>query len=246
MEHTETEAAPAESPLPRLEHHHDHAGHGGHGDHDVDPAQFYTREYWDERYGGEQVWSGNPNPLLVRYAADLAPGTALDVGCGEGADAMWLASRGWTVVGADVSAVGLERAAQAAERAGAQVAERITWQQADVLDGEWAPPERHFDLVSAQFMHLPVAMREALHRRLAAAVRPGGTLLVVGHDPSDLDAGVKRPHLPEMFAGAEEMAAVLNPAQWDVETASPERQATDPDGAVLTIRDAVVRAVRRG
>lgn len=251
MEHTDTATdtgtgtahAPAESPLPRHGH---HDGHGKRADHDLDPAQFFTREYWDERYADKQIWSGNPNVLLVRYAADLTPGTALDVGCGEGADALWLASRGWSVVGADVSAVGLRRAAEAAERAGAGVAERITWQQADVLDADWAPPERRFDLVSAQFVHLPAEMRESLHRRLAAAVRPGGTLLVVGHYPSDLETSVRRPQLPGMFATAEEMAAVLDPEQWDIETAVAQRETADADGAVVTIHDAVVRAVRRG
>lgn len=243
MEHTETEAAPAGGPLPR-HHHHGYDDHA-HNGHDVDPAQFYTQGYWDERYSGARVWSGNPNPLLVRYVADLAPGDALDVGSGEGADVLWLASRGWTVTGIDVSAVALERAAEAAQRAGAQVAGRITWQRADLVDPEWAPPERRFDLVSAHFMHMPAAMRNALHRRLAAAVRPGGTLLVVGHHPSDLETSMRRPHLPEMFATPQEMAAVLDPAQWDIETGAPERQSADAEGTLVTIRDAVVRAVRR-
>ncbi|HEY3869196.1 MAG TPA: class I SAM-dependent methyltransferase [Actinocrinis sp.] len=253
MEHTETDigtgtagaadtgSASTESPLSRHGH---HDGHGSRADHDVDPAQFFTREYWDERYADKQIWSGNPNALLVRYAADLAPGTALDVGCGEGADALWLASRGWSVVGADVSTVALQRAAQAAERSDAGAAERITWQQADVVGADWAPPQR-FDLVSAQFVHLPTQMRESLHRRLAAAVRPGGTLLVVGHHPSDLETSVRRPQLPGMFATGEEMAAVLDPEHWDVETAVAQREAADADGAVVTIHDAVVRAVRR-
>jgi SAM-dependent methyltransferase len=221
-------------------------GHGdghqhGHGD-EVDPAQFYRQEYWDERYGGEPVWSGNPNPLLVHYVSALTPGTALDVGSGEGGDVIWLARRGWQVTGADISPVALRRSAEAAEQAGPEVAARITWQQADLL--HWEPPAGAFDLVSAQFIHLPAGLRENLHRRLAAAVRPGGTLLIVSHHPADIET-VHRPDAPVMFATAAEMAAVLDPAAWSIEAAEPERAGTRPDGGTGTVRDAVLRAVRR-
>jgi SAM-dependent methyltransferase len=209
---------------------------------EADPERFLTREYWDERYGGGRVWSGNPNSLLVRYAAELPPGVALDVGSGEGGDVLWLAGRGWTVTGADISPVALAGAAELAGRAGPQIAGRITWQQADILT--WAPPERHFDLVSAQYLHLPPPARESLHQRLAAAVRPGGTLLVAAHHPADLET-VPRPLPPELFATGEQMAAVLDPAQWDIETGAPEREAAGPDGQPVTLRDAVLRAVRR-
>ena len=169
-----------------------------------------AQEYWDDRYRGEPIWSGQPNTLLVSYADELAPGTALDVGSGEGADVIWLATQGWNATGADISPIALRRAAGLAAQAGPAVAARISWQQADLLS--WQPPEGHFDLVSAQFIHLPRSERESLHRRLAAAVRPGGTLLVVSHHPSDLDTG-QRPQLPEMFATGEEMATVLDPGR---------------------------------
>ena len=223
-------------------HGHQHHGHQPGPGQEVDPAQFYRQEYWDERYGGEQVWSGNPNTLLVHYASALTPGTALDVGSGEGGDVIWLARRGWRVTGADISPVGLRRAAVAAGQAGPDIAGRITWQQADLLT--WAPPREAFDLVSAQFIHLPRAAREDLHRRLAAAVRPGGTLLIVSHHPADIETA-NRPNAPDMFATAAEMAAVLDPAAWDIEAAEPERQATLPDGWTGRVRDAVLRAVRR-
>jgi SAM-dependent methyltransferase len=209
---------------------------------DVDPQQLFTQEYWDDRYSGQPVWSGDPNPLLVRYAAGLTPGTALDIGSGEGADVIWLATQGWHVTGADISPVALRRSAGLAAQAGPAVAARITWQQADLLS--WPPPEGHFDLISAQFVHLPRRERESLHRRLAAAVRPGGTLLVVGHHPSDLQTG-HRPQLPDMFATGEEMATVLDAAAWNIETSQPAREATFPDGETYTIHDAVLRAVRR-
>lgn len=217
-------------------------GHAERGHDDVDPARFYSREFWDERYGGERVWSDNPNVQLVRYAADLPPGSALDVGSGEGADVLWLAQRGWAVTGVDISDVALRRCAELAERAG--VAGRTSWQQADALS--WAAPERSFDLVSAQYLHLPSAMRGGMIGRLAAAVRVGGTLLVVGHHPSDMEvAGMRRPHLPDMYATGEQMAEALDHAEWTVETPSPTRAATDPDGNPVTITDAVLHAVRR-
>ena len=209
---------------------------------DVDPAQFYRQEYWDERYGGEPVWSGNPNTLLVRYVSGLTPGTALDVGSGEGGDAIWLARQGWQVTAADISPVALRRSAAAAGQAGPGVAGRITWQQADLL--HWAPPRAAFELVSAQFIHLPAGLREDLHRRLAAAVRPGGTLLIVSHHPADIE-GANRPNAPVMFATATEMAAVLDPGDWDIEAAEPEREGALPDGGTGTVRDALLRAVRR-
>jgi SAM-dependent methyltransferase len=211
----------------------------------LDPDALLTREYWDARYGSaEQIWSGNSNPQLVAQVAGLVPGSVLDVGCGEGADAIWLAERGWQVTAIDISPVALERAAKRAREAGHEVAQRISWQQADVLT--WDPAPRQFDLVSAQFMHLPRPARVALHRRLAAAVRPGGSLLIVGHHPADLETTVGRPHLPDFLYTPEDVAATLDAAEWNVTAATaPGRQARDPEGRSVTIRDAVVRAFRR-
>jgi SAM-dependent methyltransferase len=188
------------------------------------------------------VWSGNPNPHLVTTATELAPATALDVGCGEGADAIWLAARGWRVTGIDVSTAALDRAAKHAVEAGAAVADRIAWQQADVLS--WDPAPQQYDLVSAHFMQLPARAREALHRRLAAAVRPGGTLLIVGHHPSDLDTTARRLKIPDTLFTAEQAAAVLDPNEWTITTSAPARPATDPEGRPITIHDAVLRALR--
>lgn len=199
-----------------------------------------SREHWEQRYGSEErVWSGEPNPQLVATAADLQPGTALDVGCGEGADSIWLASRGWTVTGVDVSQAALDRAARQAADAGVH----ITWQQADVT--AWDPAPAQFDLVTVQYLHLPKPVRDALHRRLAAAVRPGGTLLIVGHHPADLDTPVRRPRLPHLMFTAEQIAAVLDPAQWDITTAAAERR-VNQEGQKITVTDAVLRAVRHG
>ena len=219
--------------------------HHQHGDpQDLAAALTNPEQFWNERYrSADRIWSGNPNPRLVEWAADLTPGAALDAGSGEGADAIWLAARGWRVTAVDVSSVALDRAAERAAAAGAEITERITWRPTDARS--WDPAPARFDLVSAQFLHLPRADLEALHRRLAAAVRTGGTLLIVGHHPSDLDTTVGRPNLPDLMFTAEQVAAVLEPDEWQVVTSAPERETTDPDGRPVTIRDAVLRAVRR-
>ncbi|WP_342342444.1 FAD-dependent oxidoreductase [Planobispora rosea] len=205
----------------------------------------FEQDAWEERYRARpEIWSGRPNPQLVAEAAGLAPGRALDVGSGEGADAVWLAERGWRVTAADISATALERAAARAERAGAQVAGRIDWVHAD-LRAE-PPAEGAYDLVSSQFMHLPGEARRELFARLAAAVAPGGTLLIVGHHPSDLRTTARRMHFPDMMFTAEEVAASLDPAAWKVLAAEARpRTAQDPEGCDVTIHDAVLVARRR-
>ena len=148
----------------------------------------FSRAYWDDRYrSADQLWSGQPNPHLVVQTAGLTPGDALDVGCGEGADAIWLASQGWTVTAVDISVVALDRAAAHAAARGDDIARRISWLESDLLI--WDPGSQQFDLVSAQFMYLPEEDLTSMHRRLAAAVRPGGTLLIVLHHPDSLHAG---------------------------------------------------------
>ena len=218
----------------RHQHHHDQE----------DLARMYTQEFWDERYSSAPaLWSGRANRRLVEHVSELTPGTALDVGCGEGGDALWLARHGWQVTAVDISTVALERAAQHAATAGPEIAGRITWQQADLL--AWTPPTE-VDLVSVQYLHLPPEPAVRVQAGLAAAVRPGGTLLVAGHDTSDLETTVRRPHAPDLFATPAEIAARLDPAAWDVVFAdSPERTVTDPEGRTVTVRDAVVKAVRR-
>jgi SAM-dependent methyltransferase len=215
------------------------------GEHLADSTEMFTEAFWDERYrSGATTWSGNPNPHLVDQVAGLAPGRALDIGSGDGADAIWLAQRGWQVTGADVSNVALAMSAERAATAGPEVAERITWEQADFLS--WDPAPRRFDLVSAQFMHLPAEAFAALYRRLTPAVRPGGTILVVLHHPSDLATSVGRWGHEEMFRTPDEVIDVLGP-EWEIElAAAPRREGIDPDGQPVAIRDTLVRAVKRG
>jgi SAM-dependent methyltransferase len=207
--------------------------------------QAFGAEFWDERYrSADRVWSGNPNPQLVAEIADRVPGRALDAGCGEGADAIWLASRGWTVVATDISGVALKRAAGHARESDPDAATRITWRQADLLA---QPPEHHaFDLVSAQFFHLPPEPRAILFTSLAGAVRDGGALLVVGHHPSDLTSGVPRPPTPERFYTPDDIAALLD-GSWTVQVCEARpRPARTPDGAEVTIHDSVLLATFSG
>ena len=203
----------------------------------------FDEDFWNERYRSSgQVWSGNPNPQLVAEVAGRAPGRALDVGCGEGADAIWLARNGWAVVAADISSVAVERGEQHARDTDPVAAARIEWRQADLLA---QPPEPgSFDLVSVQFMQLPPQPRTRLFTALAAAVRAGGTLLVVGHHPSDLATGVARPPMPERFYSPQEIAALLDDS-WLVQVSEARpRPASTPDGAGVTIHDAVLVATR--
>jgi SAM-dependent methyltransferase len=224
--------------------------HETHDDHDPqhdqpEPVPF-GEAFWDERYSSaEALWSGNPNRYLVSEASDLHPGTALDVGCGEGADALWLAGRGWRVTGVDLSTVALGRAAGHAAQAGPGIAARTGWVHADLIG--WDPGAARYDLVSSQYMHLPPGAREALFRALAGAVAPGGSLLVVGHHPSDLQTRMPRPQMPELLFTGEDIAALLDPGDWKVVTdEAPQRSAPDPEGRPVLIRDTVFRARRGG
>lgn len=202
------------------------------------------RRSYDELYRSTPaVWSGRPNRQLVVEAADLPPGTALDAGSGEGGDALWLAERGWQVTAADFSTVALQRAAAAARARGFE--HRVEWLHED-LDG-WAPPTGRFDLVTAQYLHATWSDRPAMFARLAAAVAPGGTLLVVGHLlGEEWGHGSSHAHDPGVLYTADDVAALLEPEEWaDVVTETRER---DPEAATRTgnpVPDTVLVARRR-
>lgn len=213
-------------------------------------ATLFDETFWDERYSGSgAVWSGNPNPQLVAEAAGLAPGRALDVGCGEGADSLWLAERGWQVSAVDISNVALQKAAHHASAKAASgtavpaLPGTIAWDHHDLL--AWTPPAASFDLVTAQFMHLPKVDRDPLYARLAAAVATGGSLLIVGHAASDIHAGARRPDVQDLFFTAADIAGALDENMWRIEASeSRPRSAEDSDGHPITIHDEVLRAVR--
>ena len=203
----------------------------------------FTEAFWDERYGSRDlVWTGRPNAALVAEAATLTPGTALDVGCGEGADAMWLATQGWRVTGSDVSRVALERAAA---HTPPELASLITWSRMDLTT--WEPSAR-YDLVSAQFvLHFPSALhaeRDRLFARLASAVAPGGSLIVVGHSVLDMGTTIPRPPDTSLFFTADDLAAQLDPSAWVIKTAENQPRPWKHDGQDVLLHDAVLRAQR--
>jgi SAM-dependent methyltransferase len=205
-----------------------------HGAHQQAP---HGEQAWDERYRSEPaIWSGDPNTVLVAEVTDLPPGTALEAGAGEGGDAFWLAARGWKVTAADISGVAIERAARRASERGLTV----DWLRADLAQ---TPAPGTYDLVTAHFVHVPKAEQPVLFRHLAAAVAPGGTLLIVGHDVGDM-AKMGHSGLDEYGWTAGEVTAVLDDG-WTIETVDARpRQAPAPDGDVITIHDTIVRARR--
>lgn len=216
---------------------HDHAH-----DHDVDPESHYTQETWDARYAGSaRVWSGNPNPRLVEQVAALTPGRALDVGCGEGADVVWLARQGWQAVGADVSEVALVRAAGHAEEAGVQ--DRVSWVHLDLVAGDALPGGQ--DLVSVQFFH-PLAERfDEVYARIAAAVGPGGHLIVVAHHPQDRESGARRPHGPQLLFRPERLVEILDSTAWEVLVAEAQPREQQTQDGPVDVTDSVVLARRK-
>jgi 2-polyprenyl-3-methyl-5-hydroxy-6-metoxy-1,4-benzoquinol methylase len=194
---------------------------------------------WEDRYSGqEKIWSGEPNPQLVAETSGLTPGTALDVGCGEGGDVIWLARQGWRVTGADFSGNGLARAARHAEEAG--VAERTDWWQVDART--FAADGRSFDLVTTQFLHPPNGGMVAVTTLLSEAVAPGGYLLVVGHAPSGTFTQLSAGHHGAMFV-AEDLLPGL-PGDFEVVVAEQRPRTTVRGGVRVDIDDSTLLARR--
>lgn len=170
---------------------------------------------WDERYrGAELVWGAPPNEIVVELATALPRGRAVDLGCGEGRNALWLATRGWQVEGIDFSAVALEKAAATAADAPAAVLERLTWTHADLLDAELGDPDEGtgLDLALIVYIHLPADERARLLRRAQDALAPGGALLVLGHHSRNLAEGVGGPQDPAILFSPEDVVAELDPS----------------------------------
>lgn len=149
---------------------------------------------WDQKYATtELIWGAGPNLFLSSEVQDLHPGRALDLGCGEGRNAIWLAEQGWHVTGVDFSEVGLEKARQLAAERGVEV----VWVRTDLL--EYEPPVSAFDLVIVFYIQLPAAQLSSVIKKAVAALAPGGTLLVVGHDLLNLTEGVGGPQSAEVL-----------------------------------------------
>jgi len=162
------------------------------------------REDWDRRYAAvENLWATRPNRFLVAEVAELPPGRALDFACGEGQNAIWLASLGWEVTGVDYSEVAIAKANARAERDGVAVA----FTCADLVTYEPGPAV--YDLVLVLYLHIPSTQRGAVHAKASAALAPGGTFLLIGHDRANLTDGVGGPSDPDLLYTADEIAAEL-------------------------------------
>jgi SAM-dependent methyltransferase len=198
----------------------------------VRPPDSSRRAIWDERHAAhDYIESAEPDPTLIHEIGSLPPGRALDLGAGDGRNAVWLASRGWGVTAVDFSQVALDRGRARAAASGVHV----EWELADLL--EWPPDARSYDLVTLFFIQLPRDERRDVYARAAAAVALGGTLLVVGHDRTNIADGVGGPQDPDLLITPGEVAADL--AGFRIDRAETVRR-----GVGRGPIDAVVRAVR--
>lgn len=194
------------------------------------------RELWDARHAAhDPIESHEADPTLVGVAGGLRAGRALDLGTGDGRNAIWLAEHGWQVVAVDFSPVALERGRAAARGRGVEV----DWQEADLL--AWRPAASTFDLVALVFIHLPPDERAIVYGSAATAVAPGGRLLVVGHDRENLEHGVGGPQDPSVLLTPDVVVEGL-PRGFIVERAQSVRRDGGEDGPV----DTVVLARRDG
>ena len=195
---------------------------------------------WNERYSGsELLWTATPNRFLVAEASGLEPGRALDLACGEGRNAVWLAERGWQVTGVDFSDVAIEKARELAAARGVEG----EWLAADLADYRAEP--RAFDLVLVFYFQVPDELRRLVLRAAAEAVADGGTFLLVAHDSDNLAEGYGGPRDPRLLYTAADVVSDLDGTGLEVERAERvERPAETPDGERIAL-DALARLVRR-
>jgi SAM-dependent methyltransferase len=196
------------------------------------------RERWNRRYAiADRIHATSaPSQFLVAEITDLAPGTALDLACGAGRNAVWLAQRGWRVTAVDFSNVALAIARDLAAGGGVDV----EWIEADVAD--WTPPARAYDLVCVLYLQLPAAERRKALEDAAGAVRPGGTLLVVGHDVANLTEGWGGPAQPDVLFDPDDVVGAIGDLH--VEKAERVRRRVEDGGGLHEAIDALVRARR--
>lgn len=215
----------------------DHEPSAGHGPEPAGDAAFGSH-WWERHYQGQARGRGVPSPHMVAELEGLPVGTALDAGCGTGADAVWLAQQGWEVTAADISPTAVGQAERLAADQAPDVAARISWVVADLA--AWEPPKQ-YDLVISQYVHPDIPFQEFVSR-LARAVAPGGTLFVVGHDRADTHSAA---HSPENASiGAEAVISSLSMNLWEVEVAETRTRQVRHGSTESTMHDVVVRAHR--
>jgi len=196
-----------------------------------------TSSHWDEKYRDEElIWTAQPNRFLVEEVADLVPGRALDVACGEGRNAVWLATRGWEVTGVDFSPVGIDKARRLAAATGVEV----EWTVADVAG--WEPPADRFQLVAVLYLHVGPSQRRAALERAAGAVEPGGVLLVVGHALRNLTEGYGGPPDADLLYAPDEVVAEIPGLR--IERAEEVLRPVATAGGTGTAIDTLIRARR--
>jgi SAM-dependent methyltransferase len=204
-----------------------------------DSGQVDSRR-WDERYAGTEFeWTTLPNQFVAAELAGLPPGRALDLAAGEGRNSVWLAERGWRVTAVDFSRVGLDKGRKLVTARGVDEA-RIDWILADLCDYE--PHQGSFDLVLVAYFQVGAELRAAVLARAAAALAPDGTLLVVGHDLTNLTEGVGGPQYPEVLYTPESITAEVSGLR--VLKAGRVHRSVDRDGVSGTAVDTLVLAVR--
>jgi SAM-dependent methyltransferase len=217
-------------------------------------TQGFDKDYWESHWqqaNGQGAGPGIvPNPHLARETSSLVPGTALDAGCGEGAEAIWLAAQGWQVTAADISNEALSRAAERATKGGA-APERVQWVEADL--SAWEPGQQ-FDLVTTHYAH-PAMPQLVFYQRISDWVAPGGTLLIVGHLHTPGATGHGHSHgaeghghhpPEEASVTAASITAGLDATKWAVVTAEERvRTLTNRAERAVQLHDVVVRATRR-
>jgi len=205
-------------------------------------------DYWERRYAdADRVWSGRVNRVLADVASELTPGRALDLGCGEGADVIWLAERGWSATGVDLSPTAVRRASEAARAAGIPEA-RARFVAADLANLHEATGDERYQLVTASFLHSPVELpRAEVLRHAAGLVASGGHLLITSHADFPPWSNVPHEHAPRFLTPEQEIEALgLERGAWEVLLAETrERPATGPGGEPATLEDAIVLLRRR-
>ena len=222
-----------------------HAGGNNPVEHTFDKG--YWERHWEERDAGQGAEASPGNPYVARETADLIPGTALDAGCGEGVEAQWLATQGWKVVGADISAAALSEASARTTARPLTGSGSVTWVEADLTSWQ---PEQPFDLVMTSYAH-PSMPHLEFYRRVAAWVAPGGTLLIVGHlhgqhQEHSQHQGHSQHPPAEATVDLAAIAAEFDSPEWEIRTAEERTRTLEaPDGGHgVELHDVVVKAVR--